>query len=127
MQTSTGWAKVASRNLGRRAGAGVTDADTGATPRSHWRQKSLLVNGSSNTNYEDKSFAADICLVAGGVSKNATTDKLTEYLRNKGLEIVNCELLTNPAAIDKVRLKSLLKLKTWRKQVKPRSGHSELW
>ena len=65
--------------------------------------KSLIANGSCNTNNDDKSFAADICLVAGGVSKNATKDKLTDYLRNKGLNIVNCELLTNPNAIDKVR------------------------
>ena len=33
-------------------------------------------------------------MVAGVVSKNATVEKLTEYLKNKGLEIVKCELLT---------------------------------
>ena len=29
------------------------------------------------------------------MSKNATVDKLTDYLKNKGLDIVSCELLTN--------------------------------
>ena len=54
----------------------------------------MLVNGTSYESTDDKSFPADISLVAGGVSKNATVDKLTEYLRNKGLDIVKCELLT---------------------------------
>ena len=63
----------------------------------------MIVNGNSNLNNDDKSFAADISLVAGGVSKNATVDKLSDYLKNKGLDIVKCELLTNPTAIDKVR------------------------
>ena len=49
------------------------------------------MNGASNENTEDMSFAADICLVAGGVSKNATVDKLTDYLKNKGLDIIKCE------------------------------------
>ena len=81
--------------------AGVVNSDQSRnhTPgqkggRSHWRQKSLLVNGVSNDSTEDKSFAADVCLVAGGVSKNATSDKLTDYLKNKGLNILKCELLT---------------------------------
>ena len=54
----------------------------------------MLVNRTSYESTDDKSFAADISLVSGGVSKNATVDKLTEYLRNKGLDIVKCELLT---------------------------------
>ena len=29
--------------------------------------------------------------------------KFSDYLKNKDLDIVNCELLTNPTAIDKVR------------------------
>ena len=57
--------------------AGVVNSDRprDQTPgqkggRSHWRQKSLLVNGVSNDSTEDKSFAADVCLGAGWVSKN---------------------------------------------------------
>ena len=104
------WSAVASRNLqghplatGTQGGGHRQDPGQQHTPRTHWRQKSLIANGSCNSNNDDKSFAADICLVAGGVSKNATNDKLTEYLKNKGLNIVNCELLTNPNAIEKVR------------------------
>ena len=97
------WATVAGRNLERQGKGVQKEQEPDLTPRRHWRQKSLIVNGSSNTNNDDKSFAADICLVAGGVSKNATVEKLTEYLQNKGLNIVKCDLLTNPTAIDNVR------------------------
>ena len=79
------WATVASRNHERQGGTVRKEQEQDQTPRRHWRQKSLIVNGSSNLNSDDKSFAADISLVAGGVSKNATVGKLTEYLKNKGL------------------------------------------
>ena len=85
--TAGTWAAAVKDNSG-------DNRDQPKTGRSHWRQKSLLVNGVSNDSSADKSFAADICLVAGGVSKNATADKLTEYLQNKGLDILKCELLT---------------------------------
>ena len=85
------WATVAGNNTGGRKGQPLRDNSKSG----HWRQKSMLVNGTSYENNDDKSFAADISLVAGGVSKNATVDKLTDYLKNKGLDIVSCELLTN--------------------------------
>ena len=94
------WSNVVNRNIG---GQGAPTMNHDQTPKKHWRQKALLVNGTSNQSSDDKSFAADISLVAGGVSKNATVDKLTEYLKNKGLDIVQCELLTNANAIANVR------------------------
>ena len=102
------WATIAGRNRNMETqqvtGQGQRqNMGQGFTPRTHWRKKSLIANGSSNANSDDKSFAAVVCLVAGGVSKNATTDKLIEYLKNKGLNIVKCDLLTNPSVIDRVR------------------------
>ena len=94
---------MAGRHLGRQSGAVQKEQEPDLTPRRHWRQKSLIVNGNSNLNNDDKSFAADISLVAGGVSKNATVNKLSDYLKNNGLDIVKCELLTTPTAIDIVR------------------------
>ena len=43
LEAGMDWAKVAGRNLNRRTGPVLTEADTGATPRAHWRQKSLLI------------------------------------------------------------------------------------
>ena len=85
------WADTASFGAAKQIDNQNTPRGTGGN---HWRQRSLLVNGVSNDSNEDKSFAADISLVAGGVSKNANTDKLTDYLKKKGLDIVSCELLT---------------------------------
>ena len=96
------WAIVTGRNQSHQSNT-QRSVPSGQIPKIHWRQKSLIANGSCDTNKDDKSFAADVCLVAGGVSKNATCEKLTDYLKNKGLAILNCELLTNPMALDKVR------------------------
>ena len=90
-----GGSRFVGRSWAEAANLGAASTGNQNTPgRSHWRQRSLLVNGVSNDSTADKSFAADICLVAGGVSKNANTDKLRDYLKNKGLNIVACELLT---------------------------------
>ena len=70
------WATVASHNLERQGENIMKEKEPELTPRRHWRQKSLIVNGSFNLNNDDKSFAADISLVAGRVSKNATVKKI---------------------------------------------------
>ena len=57
------------------------------------------MNGTSNNSSKDKSFAADIELVASGVSKNATTEKLADYLKDKGLNVIKCELMTKGDAL----------------------------
>ena len=62
--------------------------------QSNWRTKNVILHGSSEDNSVDSSLAADVSLVAFGVAKDASADKLKAYLEKKGLKIVSCDLLT---------------------------------
>ena len=57
-----------------------------------WRGKLNTIRGTAKQ--EDKSLAADIHLVAYGVSKNVPGVQLSQFLATKGLKVLNCELLT---------------------------------
>ena len=57
------------------------ETETGYGHRTHCRQKPLIVKESINI--DTKSFTTDVCLGDGGVSKNATTDRHTEYRKIK--------------------------------------------
>ena len=48
-------------------------------------------NGASAEQY----LSADINLVATGVSKDATSDQLKEFLESNGIKVTDIELLTN--------------------------------
>ena len=39
-------------------------------------------------------LAADVCLVASGVSKDAIPNQLMEFFKSKGISVTNVELLT---------------------------------
>ena len=82
------WATVANKSKPRKPSI---------RKQSNWRTKNLILHGSAEDNSGDSnenSLAADVSLVAFGVAKDASTEKLKGYLEKKGLKVVNCELLT---------------------------------
>ena len=48
-------------------------------------------------------LAADVSLVASGVGKGCTPDKLKEFLGDKGINAVEVEMLTKTEVIEQVR------------------------
>ena len=51
-------------------------------------------------------LAADVDLVASGVSKDCTDDDLSQFLKGKGIETVAVETLTRTEILDQVRTKT---------------------
>ena len=64
----------------------------GKTDRS-WRSQLTSIRGTARSD-NDGNIAADIHLVAFGVSKHVSGIHLSKFLEEKGLKIVSCELLT---------------------------------
>lgn len=61
----------------------------------NWRKRLNIVNGTAKKNdSESNSFAADIQLVAYGASKQCTSQNLLDFIRERGLNAVDCVLLT---------------------------------
>ena len=59
------------------------------------RRKSALIYGKSkNINEDEVYLAANVSLVASGVSKDASADQLNDFLKQKGLNTVAIEKLT---------------------------------
>ena len=58
---------------------------------------------------EDSSLSADVDLVASGVAKDADEDKLKEFLKSKGIDVLKVECLTKPELVleNKVRSKTM--------------------
>ena len=61
------------------------------------RRPSTLVTGNAKNGKDDnvELLAADVSLVATGVSKDATADMLKDFISNKGIKVNEVELLTN--------------------------------
>ena len=63
--------------------------------RGQWKKNLNIVNGSAKDDNNDSGgFAADVSLVAYGVAKDASDEKLKGFLEKKGLNIVSVELMT---------------------------------
>ena len=61
------------------------------------RRNSIIMYGNARTGDTggNLELAADVSLVASGVSRDATPDQLKEFLTSKGLRVTGIELLTN--------------------------------
>ena len=67
-------------------------------PKTGRRRPSTLLFGKAkdgNQESEKFLFAADVNLVASGVSKDATPEQLKEFIVSKGIQVTDIELLTN--------------------------------
>jgi hypothetical protein len=75
--------------------AGITPIQNQREQQSRPRRKSALIYGKSkNVNDDEVYLAANVNLVASGVSKDATANQLTDFLKQKGLDTVAIEKLT---------------------------------
>ena len=59
-----------------------------------WRGQLNTIRGTSTGENEQHNIAADIHLVAFGVSKSVSGVQLSNFLAGKGLHVVSCDLLT---------------------------------
>ena len=60
------------------------------------RRRQSIMFGTARTGKDNgvRLLAADVCLVASGVSKDATPKQLMEFIQSKGISVTNVELLT---------------------------------
>ena len=56
------------------------------------RKNSNIMYGKDTT---EDIFAVDVCLVASGLNKEASAEKLKDFITAKGVNVVQVELLTN--------------------------------
>ena len=61
------------------------------------KSKNILVGSANN-----KELSANVSLVARGLSKGSTEEKLTDHLKDVGIEPLSIELMTKPDVIDNV-------------------------
>ena len=68
-----------------------------------------IFHGNNQSNNDETSLAADVDLVAFGVSLNVEPNNLEEFLKARGLKVKKVELMTRPELIkeNKVRSKSM--------------------
>ena len=77
------WAGVASKNTIKNQNK----------PNGSWKNRQNILHGTSKEN-DCYAFSADISLAVYGLAKDATAEKLKEYLEAKNLPVLGCELLT---------------------------------
>ena len=66
----------------------------GVPPRPRRPSNLLFGNAKTGKDNTENILAANVNLVATGVAKDATSDQLKEFIENKGVEVVEIELLT---------------------------------
>ena len=94
----------------------------GAAPRP--RRPSIMF-GTSKTGKDDNAqlLAADVALVASGVSRDASGEQLKEFLINKGISVVTVEKLTREEVEARTNtFKVVIKPCDYEKAMKP-----EIW
>ena len=78
--------------------------------------------GTSKTSKDDhvELLAADVALVAMGVSKEASDGQLKGFLETKGINVVSVEKLTKPEAMTRTNtFKVVVKLADYEKAMQP--------
>ena len=64
-------------------------------PKGAWKRDMKVVRGAARCAEENETIrAAPVSLVAFNVAKDATADNFKNFVTNKGLEVLTCELLT---------------------------------
>ena len=80
--------------------------------------------GTAKTGRDDNEnlLAADVCLVASGVSKDAREDQLKDFVESKGISVINIEKLTTHPDARTNTFKVVIKLSDYEKAMNP-----EVW
>ena len=92
--------EASANSVGKDSWAGVAKVNVTANSnamngqRTSWRKQGNIVHGTSKDT-DCYSFAADVSLAVYGLAKDTTEAKLKAYLKAKGLDALECKLLTN--------------------------------
>ena len=92
------WSEVV---RGKRRGESVTPSQittnngvNGVGKTNNWRKSLNLLQGRALGTDGKETLSSDIDLVAYGVAKNITAIQLSNFMQNKGLDVIDCVLLT---------------------------------
>ena len=89
------------------------------------QRRPSIMYGTSKTGKDDnvELLAADVALVAFGISKDATSDQLKQFVEGKGITVMNIEKLTRDDAETRTNtFKIVIKLSDYEKAMRP-----EIW
>ena len=88
------------------------------------KRKPSILFGTARTGKDngERLLAADVCLVASGVSKVATPNQLMEFVQSKGISVTNVELLTQHPEARTNTFKVVIKPADYEKAMNP-----EVW
>ena len=92
------WSEVV---RGKRRGESVTPSQittnngvNGVDKTNNWRKSLNLLQGTAFGTDGKETLSSDMDLVAYGVAKNITAIQLSNFMQNKGLDVIDCVLLT---------------------------------
>ena len=88
------------------------------------RRRPSIMFGTAKTGKDDNEslLAADVSLVASGVSKDASPDQLKDFIESKGISVINIEKLTHHPEARTNTFKVVIKLSDYEKAMNP-----EVW
>ena len=115
-QAHPSFVQVASQNL-----PGIRQIGASQPPQPP-RRSSTVMYGTSKVGKDENEelLAADVALVAFGVSKEASADQLSEFVKGKGINVVNIEKLTRDEVDSRTNtFKVIIKLEDYEKAMKP--------
>ena len=104
---------------------GIRQIQPPGTPSQPRQRKQSIMYGKAKTGKdgEEELLAADVALVASGVSKDATAEQLKEFIGRKGIHVVEIEKLTKDDAETRTNtFKVLIKTADYEKAMDP-----EVW
>ena len=108
---------------------GIRQIQPPGTPSQPRQRKQSIMYGKAKTGKdgEEELLAADVALVASGVSKDATAEQLKEFIGRKGIHVVEVEKLTKDDAETRTNtFKVLIKTADYEKLWTLRYGLTEL-
>ena len=105
--------------------SGINKMQTGSLKPPHTvKRKPSIMFGTAKTGRDDNEnlLAADVCLVASGVSKDAREDQLKDFVESKGISVISIEKLTTHPDARTNTFKVVIKLSDYEKAMNP-----EVW
>ena len=120
--TARTFASIVGTESNRNATSGNTNRQNmmGAPQRPRRPSNLLFGNAKTGKDNVENILAANVNLVATGVAKDATADQLKEFVENKGIEVVEIELLTQfPVAARTFTFRIAIKPRDYDKAMNP--------
>ena len=87
-------------------------------PRKSWRQKANILRGTAKCETADNMLSADVHLVVYGLGKQITDLQLSQFIQNKGIQVLGCDLLTKYAEANSLTYKITIRACDYEKATK---------